>query len=52
MFDRFIRREIDVLVTTTIMENGIDIPNVNTIIVQNARAEGASSSLLLLSSLP
>ena len=40
VFDRFIRGEIDVLVTTTIVENGIDIPNVNTIIVQNAHFFG------------
>ena len=32
--------EIDVLVATTIMENGIDIPNVNTIIVQNTQLFG------------
>jgi len=40
VFDRFKRREIDMLVTTTIVENGIDIPNVNTIIVQNAHFFG------------
>jgi transcription-repair coupling factor (superfamily II helicase) len=32
----FIEREIDVLVATTIIENGIDIPNVNTIVVNDA----------------
>jgi transcription-repair coupling factor (superfamily II helicase) len=32
----FINREIDVLVSTTIIESGIDIPNANTIIVNNA----------------
>jgi transcription-repair coupling factor (superfamily II helicase) len=32
----FIEGEIDVLVATTIIENGIDIPNVNTIIVNDA----------------
>jgi transcription-repair coupling factor (superfamily II helicase) len=32
----FIDREIDVLVATTIIENGIDIPNVNTMIVNDA----------------
>ena len=32
----FIHREIDVLVSTTIIETGLDIPNVNTIIVQDA----------------
>ncbi|MFN2459930.1 MAG: transcription-repair coupling factor [Candidatus Velthaea sp.] len=33
---RFIDGEIDVLVSTTIIENGIDIPNVNTIVVNDA----------------
>jgi transcription-repair coupling factor (superfamily II helicase) len=32
----FIEGEIDVLVATTIIENGIDIPNVNTIVVNDA----------------
>ena len=33
---KFMDREIDVLVCTTILESGIDIPNANTIIVENA----------------
>jgi len=33
---KFVEGEIDVLVATTIIENGIDIPNVNTIIVNDA----------------
>ncbi|MBC5810229.1 MAG: transcription-repair coupling factor, partial [Candidatus Eremiobacteraeota bacterium] len=33
---RFIEGELDVLVATTIIENGIDIPNVNTIVVNDA----------------
>ena len=33
----FIYGEFDVLVSTTIVENGIDIPNANTIIVDNAQ---------------
>jgi len=33
---RFIKGEVDVLVCTTILESGIDIPNANTIIVENA----------------
>jgi transcription-repair coupling factor (superfamily II helicase) len=33
---RFIEGEVDVFVSTTIIENGIDIPNVNTIIVADA----------------
>ncbi|MGN1326891.1 MAG: TRCF domain-containing protein, partial [Clostridia bacterium] len=32
----FIKHKIDVLVCTTILESGIDIPNANTIIVENA----------------
>ncbi len=38
----FINGEIDVLVSTTIIETGIDIPNVNTIIIQNADRFGLS----------
>ncbi len=37
---RFIMKEIDVLVSTTIIETGLDIPNVNTIIIQNAENFG------------
>jgi len=33
---RFIRQEFDVLVSTTIIENGLDIPLVNTLIVHRA----------------
>ena len=32
----FISKEIDVLVSTTIIETGLDIPNVNTMIIHNA----------------
>lgn len=39
---RFTNHEIDVLVCTTIVENGIDIPNVNTIIIENAQDFGLS----------
>ena len=41
MYD-FINGKIDVLVSTTIIETGIDIPNVNTIIIQNADRFGLS----------
>jgi transcription-repair coupling factor (superfamily II helicase) len=34
--DRFVRHEFDVLVATTIIESGIDIPNANTIIIDRA----------------
>lgn len=36
VIDSFIRNEADVLVCTTIIESGIDMPNVNTIIVEQA----------------
>ncbi|MCL1935931.1 MAG: transcription-repair coupling factor [Defluviitaleaceae bacterium] len=36
----FINAEIDVLVCTTIIETGLDIPNVNTIIIQDADRMG------------
>ncbi len=39
---KFIRGELDILVATTIIENGLDIPNVNTIIVNNADKFGLS----------
>ncbi len=37
---KFIDGEYDVLVSTTIIENGLDIPNVNTIIINRADAFG------------
>ncbi len=39
---RFINHEIDVLVSTTIIETGMDIPNVNTLIVRDADHFGLS----------
>lgn len=36
IMESFINQEINVLVCTTILESGIDIPNANTIIVENA----------------
>jgi len=41
MFD-FLQGEIDCLICTMIIESGIDIPNVNTIIVNNAHTFGLS----------
>lgn len=38
----FIRKETDILISTTIIENGIDIPNVNTIIINEADMFGLS----------
>ena len=39
---RFVAGEIDVLVCTTIIENGLDIPNCNTIIIEGADRFGLS----------
>ncbi len=39
---RFIYEGVQVLVSTTVIENGIDIPNVNTIIVDRAERMGLS----------
>ena len=36
IMERFVAGKIDVLICTTILESGIDIPNANTIIVENA----------------
>jgi transcription-repair coupling factor (superfamily II helicase) len=36
----FVRKEFDVLVSTTIIESGVDIANVNTIIIDNADTLG------------
>ncbi len=36
----FVRHEYDVLVSTTIIESGIDIPNVNTIVIDDADTLG------------
>ena len=36
----FVRKEFDVLVSTTIIESGIDIANVNTIVIDNADTLG------------
>jgi transcription-repair coupling factor (superfamily II helicase) len=38
----FINNEADVLISTTIIENGLDIPNANTIIVMDAQNFGLS----------
>jgi transcription-repair coupling factor (superfamily II helicase) len=38
----FMRREFDILVCTTIIENGLDIPLANTMIIENAERYGLS----------
>lgn len=38
----FMRGDFDVLICTTIIENGVDIPNANTIIINNANNFGLS----------
>ncbi len=40
VMDAFINREFQVLISTTIVENGIDIPNANTILVDRADTFG------------
>ncbi|MEJ7763742.1 MAG: transcription-repair coupling factor, partial [Thermomicrobiales bacterium] len=37
---QFVSHEFDVLISTTIIESGIDIPNVNTIVIDNADTLG------------
>ncbi len=39
---KFINKEYDVLVSTNIIESGVDIPNANTIIINNAQHFGLS----------
>ncbi len=38
----FVNHEFDVLLSTTIVENGIDVPNANTILIDNAHHFGLS----------
>ena len=42
IWERLIQGEIDILVCTTIIETGIDVPNVNTLIIENADRMGLS----------
>jgi len=37
---RFVRREVDILLATTIIESGLDIPNANTIFINEAENYG------------
>ena len=43
----FLEGEYDVLVSTTIIETGVDIPNVNTLIVHDADRMGLSQIVSL-----
>jgi len=42
VWQRLIEREIDILVCTTIIEAGVDVPNCNTLIIENADRMGLS----------
>ncbi|MBO4927364.1 MAG: transcription-repair coupling factor [Clostridiales bacterium] len=42
IIEAFIRKEADILVCTTIIESGVDMPNVNTIIVEDSDRFGLS----------
>jgi transcription-repair coupling factor (superfamily II helicase) len=44
VMDEFENKKIDVLIATTIIENGIDLPNANTIIVDDATRLGLSQA--------
>ena len=42
IWNRVVERELDVLVCTTIIETGVDVPNVNTLIIESADCFGLS----------
>lgn len=42
VMDGFIRRDFDILVSTSIIESGLDVPNANTILIMNAHHFGIS----------
>ncbi len=42
VWEKLVNREIDVLVCTTIIETGVDVPNANTLIIENADHMGLS----------
>ncbi|MBR4909699.1 MAG: transcription-repair coupling factor [Clostridia bacterium] len=43
VWQRLLDHEIDILVCTTIIETGVDVPNVNTLIIENADRMGLSN---------
>jgi len=47
VMDEFGAGQIDILIATTIIENGLDFPNVNTLIVSNATRLGLAQSYQL-----
>ena len=42
VMDAFLAREFDILVSTSIIESGLDVPNANTILIMNAHHFGIS----------
>lgn len=42
IWEQLVNHEIDILVCTTIIETGVDVPNVNTLIIENADYFGLS----------
>ena len=44
VMDEFEKKHYDILVATTIIENGLDLPNVNTLIVEDATKLGLAQA--------